>query len=102
MEKQIKEQTTTKTQPTVGFDYQASQTKTAIINILNDSGLPLTCLDSMLFEIKTTIGNQTQRSIQAQKEDYEKQLEAIKLVNSPTSEEFKKDSKIEGLLKSDK
>ena len=79
-------------QPQIGFDYKVYQTKMAIVDILNDSGLPQTTLESILFELKTISESETQRSIQNQKTDYEKQLESIKLANSPTLEEFKKDN----------
>lgn len=55
------------------FDLKVFETKENIINVLNDSGLPITVIQMIINEIKHTVDLQTMISLENQRKEANKE-----------------------------
>ncbi len=71
------------------FDLKVLETKENIINVLNNSGLPITVIQMIINEIKHTVDLQTMISLENQKKEVNK--ETNKEVNKETNKKANND-----------
>lgn len=71
------------------FDLKVSETKENIINVLNNSGLPITVIQMIINEIKHIVDLQTMISLENQRKEANK--EANKETNKEANKEVNND-----------